>query len=233
MQVESLAGSSSSRHRQERKNHNLALPQRYLWKKLKISKERQEDLQKEKTLITSNKTKGIYRYTFDMEKVQMIYHEKARMIKVYKDWRDKETTSVVLCSYRNDQCKNILINMFEQAKHFSATQLLGYDCMDFDKILDCDMLPDDPLHPLCGRSWQIKIDCISYEHAKGSMYGRYRAEQFYAVEDYALQIDTHSLFVTDWDNIAIDMFKRKHKDFAIPKPRAMAWCNVDPPFVQT
>ncbi|ETO31933.1 hypothetical protein RFI_05183, partial [Reticulomyxa filosa] len=129
---------------------------------------------------------------------------------------------------------------FEQAKYpdrirvgiFQQHNYSDTDCMDFDKILDCDMLPDDPLHPLCGRSWQIKIDCISYEHAKGSMYGRYRAEQFYAVEDYALQIDTHSLFVTDWDNIAIDMFKRKHKDFAIPKPRAMAWCNVDPPLCQ-
>ncbi|ETO12336.1 hypothetical protein RFI_25041 [Reticulomyxa filosa] len=92
MQVEILAGSNSSRHSQERKNHNLALLQRYLWKKLKISKEIQDEWQKEKMSMTSKKTNVIYCYTFDMEKVQMIYHEKAQMIKVFKDWIDKETT---------------------------------------------------------------------------------------------------------------------------------------------
>ncbi|ETO01494.1 hypothetical protein RFI_35946 [Reticulomyxa filosa] len=123
MQMKSLDGSSndSSRHKQERNNHNLALLQRYLWKKLNISKERQDDWQKEKKSMTNNKTKGVYHYIFDMEKVQRIYHEKAQMTKVYEDWGDKETIFVALCSYRDDQCKNTLINMFEQAKHFSAT----------------------------------------------------------------------------------------------------------------
>ncbi|ETN99736.1 hypothetical protein RFI_37731, partial [Reticulomyxa filosa] len=93
MQIESLDGSSndSSRHKQDSNNHNLALLQRYLWKKLNISKERQDDWQKEKMSMTNNKTKGIYHYIFDMEKVQMIYQGKAQMTKVYKNWGDKET----------------------------------------------------------------------------------------------------------------------------------------------
>ncbi|ETO25547.1 hypothetical protein RFI_11591 [Reticulomyxa filosa] len=74
---------------------------------------------------------------------------------------------------------------------------------------------EEPLHPLCGRSWQIRIDRISYVDAKGPMYGRYRAEQFYSGEDYMLQIDAHTLFVTHWDNIVIDMMKRTQNPYAV------------------
>ncbi|ETN98845.1 hypothetical protein RFI_38642, partial [Reticulomyxa filosa] len=134
MQIESLGGSSndSSRYKQERNNHNLALLQRYLWKRLNISKERQDDWQKEKKSMTNNKKKGIYHYIFGMEKVQRIYHEKVQMTKVYKDWGDKETIFVALCSYRDDQQpplskSNISIVAICKTKEFSKNYMFKHD----------------------------------------------------------------------------------------------------------
>ena len=147
---------------------------------------------------------------------------------LYKDHGNKERIYVALASYRDNECVNTIINAFEMAKYperirfgvFQQHNITDGDCTDFDKILNCNGLynnndNDIDIHPLCGRFWQVKSDRIKYQDAKGPMYGRYRAELFYMNEEFTLQIDAHSRFVPEWDNIAIDMFYRMNNEYGI------------------
>ncbi|ETO25546.1 hypothetical protein RFI_11590 [Reticulomyxa filosa] len=130
-------------------NRNENVLKKYLANELPHLKEREIARQKEQSEMNSNSTKGLYHYIFDMNKLQTLYKEKSEMGGLYPDWGDKETIFVALCSYRDNQCKNTIINLFEQAKYpdrirvgiFQQHNFSDTDCMDFDKLLDCDVLP--------------------------------------------------------------------------------------------
>lgn len=121
---------------------------------------------------------------------------------LYPDHGDAETIFIAIASYRDPECVKTILNIFETSKYpnrirfgiFQQHNITDIDCMDFHRHIDCNMVMDR--HPICGRMWQIKIDREHYADAKGPMYGRYRTELFYNNEDYFMQVDAHSRFVT-------------------------------------
>ena len=144
------------------------------------------------------------------------------MGKYYPDRGDQDSIFIAMASYRDDECVKTIMNAFETAMYpdrlrfgvFQQHNVTDGDCADFDKLINCDHRYG-VIHPLCGRFWQIQVDRIHFKDAKGPMYGRYRAELFYAEETFALQIDAHTRFVPLWDNILVDMFERIGNDNAV------------------
>eukprot|EP01083_Nonionella_stella_P133973 407522_1 len=152
--------------------------------------------------------------------------------RLYPDHGDNETIFIAIASYRDPECVQTILNIFETAKYpdrlrfgiFQQHNISDVDCMDFHRHIDCT---DAQRHPVCGRMWQIKIDREHYSDAKGPMYGRYRTELYYKNESYLMQIDAHSRFVPYWDNICIDMFKRTGNEKAVltTYPKAVIFEN--------
>lgn len=52
---------------------------------------------------------------------------------------------------------------------------------------------------------------VHYNEAKGPTWARYIIQQQWSGEEYFLQIDSHTLFIPNWDIILIDMLKKLHK----------------------
>eukprot|EP01084_Bolivina_argentea_P300688 518558_1 len=162
--------------------------------------------------------------------------------KLYPDHGNNDTIFIAIASYRDPECVQTILNVFETSKYpdrlrfgiFQQHNITDIDCMDFYRYIDCninmninsiDLQPKR--HPICGRMWQIKIDREHFSDAKGPMYGRYRTELFYNNENYFMQIDAHSRMVPYWDNICIDMFVRTNNIRAVftTYPKAVRFDN--------
>ena len=151
---------------------------------------------------------------------------------------------VSLATYRDNECVNTVLNVFEQAKYPDRIRVgifqqhnitTDIECNDFKKVLNCDlnhninysyiynnMNKNNPnynkrnnKHVLCGRQWQIKLDRVDWTDGLGPTYGRYRSELFYNNEKYVLQMDSHTALAPEWDIILIDMFHRINNDYAV------------------
>ena len=55
---------------------------------------------------------------------------------------------------------------------------------------------------------RVRVDKLHYTEARGPIYARYRCEQLLRDEDFFLQIDCHSRFFADWDEILLEEFAR-------------------------
>lgn len=58
----------------------------------------------------------------------------------------------------------------------------------------------------------IRIIKLDYKDAKGPTYARYHCSKLWRGEQYYLQIDSHTTFVKDWDQIIIDMINQIKND---------------------
>lgn len=115
-----------------------------------------------------------------------------------------KTIFVSIASYRDKLCSTTLLNMFEMAKHpehiFCGICQQNNDAVD----LSCIFPQDHPLYHLAIPNIQ-KIS-ISHNLAKGPTYARYLCSTLYKNQDFFMQIDSHTLFIKDWDQVLLDMF---------------------------
>lgn len=133
---------------------------------------------------------------------------------------------VQIAAYRDRELKNTIKDCIERAKfpsnlvfsicwqHNKYNHTIPVSVGDSqetvleiaDKWDTLDEWKDDP---------RFKIIDMDYTEAKGPCYARNLLQQQYAGEQYTLQIDSHSRFAQDWDEILIDMLKflqgRGHK----------------------
>lgn len=72
-------------------------------------------------------------------------------------------------------------------------------CLQYD--------PEDNFFEKYDNHPQIKIKRMHYTEAKGPTYARYYCSKLLENEEYFLQIDCHTRFFQDWDNIAINNWK--------------------------
>jgi len=114
---------------------------------------------------------------------------------------DKRTIFISVASYRDTECSNTINSIFTQAKYPNRI-FVGICQQNNSADPDCF----DPKY-----KDNVRIVRFTDKEAKGPTYARYLCSKLYNGEDYYMQIDSHTRFVKDYDNILINMFPPNQK----------------------
>lgn len=142
---------------------------------------------------------------------QFFQERKKKRIKI-KEMREG-TIFVSIASYRDKICPITIESIFKMAKHPDKV-FIGI-CQQNDTG-DVDCL-EKGLESLPGYRHNVRIIRLRHNEAKGPTYARYLCSTLYDKEEYYLQIDSHCLFIRDWDVILIKMITDLKKS-GIPNP---------------
>lgn len=111
---------------------------------------------------------------------------------------DESTIFVSVASYRDPECPNTVADLFKNAKNPSRV---------FVGVCEQNYPGDKGAMEFPGSSkWEnnVTIMTLNAEDARGPMYARYLIEQnLYNGEEYYMQIDSHTTFVQNWDDVCI------------------------------
>lgn len=124
-----------------------------------------------------------------------------------------DTIFVSIASYRDENCPKTLLSLFENAK-YPEKVFVGI-CQQ-NKIGDIPCIPSNFSYKN-----NIRIIYKNYSEAKGPTWARYLCSTLYNNEDFFLQVDSHSLFVEDWDIKCIEMIKSLEKSPEIENKKVM------------
>jgi len=133
---------------------------------------------------------------------------------------------VSIASYRDDNCINTINSIYENAKNPFNIYLgicqqnndkIDMDCLNNDKIIIDDKLKNN-----------IRIIRIPYYDAKGPNYARYLCSSLLDKNNdkYYLQIDSHTIFIKNWDEICINMIN-EIKDLGLSKKPVLSYYPED------
>ena len=112
---------------------------------------------------------------------------------------------VSIASYRDDVCVDTINSLYTNAKNpekvFVGICQQNNDAIDLDCINNSKLIIDKKLVS------NIRIIRIPYYDAKGPVYARYLCSSLIDKnnEKYYLQIDSHSIFIKNWDDICVSM----------------------------
>ena len=109
-----------------------------------------------------------------------------------------ETIFVSVASFRDHLCSKTIHHIFEMAKH--PSRIFVGICEQNDPHEKDEVCPI-----LTEHAGNIRKVELHYKDAKGPTWARYLCSTLYKGEDFFLQIDSHTLFVKDWDEKCIDM----------------------------
>jgi hypothetical protein len=105
---------------------------------------------------------------------------------------------VQIASYRDAELRHTIDSCLKQARH--PERLTFGICWQYDEVTftDLDIYQTDS---------RFRIDQVYYRDSQGCCWARNRTNRLYQNEEYTLQIDAHSRFTKNWDNICIDMLE--------------------------
>eukprot|EP00760_Papus_ankaliazontas_P024992 PhM_4_TR244/c0_g1_i1/m.12367 len=131
------------------------------------------------------------------------------------DHTGEETIFVNIASFRDDECPQTVKSMFEKAR---APWRVFVGVVQQNSLTDLSCWPKEWSN--CSKdgfcpSDQMRVREITPLEAKGPTYGRFLGHQMYRGEKYYFLMDSHNRFVTNWDDIIINMYKRA------PSPKAV------------
>jgi hypothetical protein len=110
-----------------------------------------------------------------------------------------ESIFISIASYRDTLCTKTLESIYENAKYPSRI-FVGICQQNNEDDMDC--LPENfPYRQ------NIQIIRLKDIEAKGPTWARYLCSKLVNGQDYFMQIDSHTLFAKDWDEMAINMIK--------------------------
>jgi hypothetical protein len=115
------------------------------------------------------------------------------------------TIFISVASYRDTECPNTINSIFKQATHPERI-FVGICQQNNNADPDCF----DPKY-----KDNIRITRLTDKDAKGPTYARYLCSKLYNGEDYYMQIDSHTRFIKDYDDILIDMFPSTNEKIVI------------------
>jgi hypothetical protein len=112
------------------------------------------------------------------------------------------TIFVSIASYRDPICEQTVLNLYESAKN-PLNIHVGICQQNRKGDSDCVDLYKD-------KKWfkNISIMRILDDKAKGPTYARYLCSTLYKNEDYFFQIDSHTKFLKNWDEILVNDMKK-------------------------
>jgi hypothetical protein len=113
---------------------------------------------------------------------------------------------ISIASYRDNECIKTIENIYENAKNPESIYI-GI-CQQNNNKLDEDAIYNMKREYYEKYKNNIRIIRIPYCDAKGPYYARYLCSSLLDIrnEQYYLQIDSHSSFIKDWDEILIKMY---------------------------
>ena len=111
-----------------------------------------------------------------------------------------ETIFVSVASYRDSSCSKTLDSMYSNATNPERVHV-GICEQNKDNSLTEKCTGDSVSKYLCN----IKTINLDYTEAKGPTWARYLCSTLYDGQDYFMQVDSHVLFVKDWDTKCIRM----------------------------
>ena len=121
------------------------------------------------------------------------------------------TIFVSIASYRDPKCKSTIQNLFQNAKNPHRVFIGACQQNNFN-ISSENCLSSEQEY-----SENIRTLSISYQDAKGPTYARYLCSTLYQNEDFFLQIDAHSKFVKNWDDLLLKMYFQLKKIYETTK----------------
>lgn len=115
-------------------------------------------------------------------------------------FKNSPTIFVSIASYRDSDCINTLMSMFDKADE--PERVFAGVCEQNTSDGDEVCLPAE-------FEWHDQVRRISLpsKEAKGPTYARYLCSTLYRNETYFLQLDSHMRFVKGWDTAAIAMLE--------------------------
>ncbi|MAI13356.1 MAG: hypothetical protein CMM15_05010 [Rhodospirillaceae bacterium] len=111
-----------------------------------------------------------------------------------------KTIFVSIASFRDTLCSRTIRSMFDMAKY--PSRIFAGICEQNDPSAK-----DEICKIVEKYGSNIRKLTLHYQQAKGPTLARYYCSTLYRGEDFFLQIDSHTLFVQDWDEICIEMLK--------------------------
>jgi [Skp1-protein]-hydroxyproline N-acetylglucosaminyltransferase len=118
----------------------------------------------------------------------------------------KDTIFISIASYRDRECSLTVDSIYKNAR-YPKNVFLGIceqNNIEFPEE-KCEKSPSE-------FSDNIRYYNFSYKDAKGPSYARYHCSKLYKNEEYFLQIDSHTMFVKDWDILLITMLNQAKKE---------------------
>ena len=122
----------------------------------------------------------------------------------------KNTIFVSLASYRDNLCSRTLDSLYSTAK-YPENVFVGICQQNDPSDPDC-IIEKYKDHP------NVRIMRIPHTEAKGPTFARAICSTLYRDEEYFFQIDSHLLFVKNWDVLAINMIQRIKNEGLSQKP---------------
>ena len=119
-----------------------------------------------------------------------------------------ETIFISIASYRDTLCSKTIHNIFEMARY--PSRIYVGICEQNDPKSTKEECP--VIEKYASNIRKLKLH---YKDAKGPTWARYLCSTLYKNEDFFLQIDSHTLFVKDWDEKCIQMIKSLEKSSTI------------------
>ena len=113
------------------------------------------------------------------------------------DMQDQKqaTIFVNIASYRDRECQWTVKDLFDKAKY--PDRITVGICWQFDEQADQDCFQ------IATRENQVRVIPFRWQESEGVCWARHQAQQLWDGEDYSLQIDAHTRFVQDWDELMI------------------------------
>lgn len=133
----------------------------------------------------------------------------------YRKKDNDNTIFISLANYRDDDCKNTLAHIFENAK-YPENIFVGVLSQYKENQESCELKS----HP---HAYNIRYMNVDESQAAGPLYARINIiNNLYAGEKYFLMIDAHTRFKKDWDLIAMKQLDYL-KNNGIDKPIISAY----------
>jgi hypothetical protein len=117
---------------------------------------------------------------------------------------------IQIASYRDPQLVPTLRDLLRRAKNPAALRFgicRQFDCRD----------GFDDLGPFT-RDRRFRVLNVPHQQSRGTCWARRLAQQFYAGEDFTLQIDSHMRFARNWDETLIRMLRQLTDECGTQRP---------------
>lgn len=144
------------------------------------------------------------------------------------------TIFVSIASYRDTRCPQTVLSLWQHAARPQRV-FVGL-CQQNQRKADPDCILSDKNVPPAFQAWRqhhVRTIRVGHQQARGPTVARFLCSQLYAGEDYFFQIDSHSLFVQNWDAKLVHQMMQLQS--LIQKPILSHYCDVyqnyrpDPP----
>lgn len=122
------------------------------------------------------------------------------------------TIFVSVASYRDDECKDTVYDMFAKAKN-PDNIFVGVCQQNKEGEEDCfDKCPECSQRKMSGN---IRVINFDYMDARGPTFARYQCSKLWRGEEFYFQIDSHLKFEQNWDETLIGQMRATGDENAV------------------